>query len=451
MHKGILLRRAMRLERGAVVSFVGGGGKTAAMFRLANELKTSGWRVVTATTTHLAETQVSLSPASILGCRIEALGAALDKSGHCLVTGPPDGHGRMQGIPLDLIAELHARHDVDAVIAEADGSRSRSLKAPAAHEPAVPPATTHLVPVAGIDAIGRPLDPDHVHRPERVCALTGLSLKDPVTIEAVAQVLVDPEGGAKRCPPGARLIPLINKIEGEPAFGAARMLAARLMNHPAAPTVMLGSMRAELPVLEVWSPVAAVVLAAGQSSRFGTAKQLLPWAESTLVGHAAELGLSAGLHPVIVVTGYAADTVAQAVGRLPVEVVFNADFSQGQSTSVRRGISALPAGCGAAIFLLADQPGVAPETIAHLLQAHRESLAPIVAPFFGGRRGNPVLFDRALFPELMHITGDAGGRVLLERHESSILRVPVDDPAILQDIDTRSDYEQARKSDLRLG
>lgn len=251
---GMLISRALRLERGAVVSFVGAGGKTTAMFRLAEELRTAGWRVVTTTTTHIGENQVSLAPTWILDAQLNSLSARLDDCGHCLIVSTPAGHGRIRGIPLEIVAELHARPDIDVVLVESDGSRMRPFKAPAEHEPAVPPVTTHLVPTMGIDIIGRPLNADHVHRPERVAALTGLKLGEPVTVEAAAQVLGSPEGGAKQRPSQARLIVLINKVESEPALRLARAVAGRLVQLPTINTVLLGSMRADTPVPEVWEP-----------------------------------------------------------------------------------------------------------------------------------------------------------------------------------------------------
>ena len=185
---------------------------------------------------------------------------------------------------------------------------------------------------------------------------------------------------------------------------------------------------------------AGIVLAAGRSSRFGRVKQLLPWGETTLVGHVVDLALDSGLDPVIVVTGSDAEHVAAALHGRPVRTVFNPDFSGGQSTSIRRGIEALPQNTGAVIFLLADQPGVTREVVRRLIQSHGETLAPIVLPTYQGKRGNPVLFDASVFGDLKNLAGDLGGRALFKGYDASILRVAVDEPGILIDIDTPEDY-----------
>jgi molybdenum cofactor cytidylyltransferase len=158
MHdKGIMsLAKALRAERGDVVSFVGGGGKTTAMFRLAAELCAAGLRVVTTTTTHISKDQVHQAPASVAIDDLASLAARLDEHGHCLVIGEPDGKGRVFGASSELIAALRARPDVDAILVEADGSRSLPFKAPGKHELVVPEMTTILVPIAGLNSLGAP-------------------------------------------------------------------------------------------------------------------------------------------------------------------------------------------------------------------------------------------------------------------------------------------------------
>jgi molybdenum cofactor cytidylyltransferase len=97
----------------------------------------------------------------------------------------------------------------------------------------------------------------------------------------------------------------------------------------------------------------------------------------------------------------------------------------------------------AALFPLADQPGVTSAVIDALIERHRSTLAPVIWPEHGGRRGNPVLFDRVTFPQLMRLTGDTGGRPVLQAHDAQAERVPVSDPGVLFDIDTPEDYARA--------
>jgi molybdenum cofactor cytidylyltransferase len=193
--------------------------------------------------------------------------------------------------------------------------------------------------------------------------------------------------------------------------------------------------------------VAAIVLAAGGSSRMPELKQLLPLGGRPMVRWATEAACAAGLAQVVVVVGAQADAVERALAGLPAEVVRNERWAEGLSTSVQAGLRALRPGTQAALMLLADQPGVRPGLLRALVDGYRASGAPIVVPAFRGRRGNPVLFDRSLFPELMAVEGDRGGRVIIARHESAVHCLEVDDAAVISDVDTHQDYEQARSQE----
>lgn len=246
-----LLAGALRVGRGDVVSFVGGGGKTTSMLRLARELSAAGLRVVATTTTHIAEDQIRLFPAYISSEETALLGKHLDRYGQCLVAGLPDGKGRVFNISPDVIIELKSRPDIDCVLIEADGSKSRPFKAPAAHEPVVLGITTVLIPVAGMNCIGMPLDEAVVHRPEIVAAIAGFAVGSPITPGMVAKVLTHPDGGAKGLPPGARLVPLLNKIDTAD-MQAAVETAEKILAFPNVDSVVAGSVDRDPPVWRTW-------------------------------------------------------------------------------------------------------------------------------------------------------------------------------------------------------
>jgi molybdenum cofactor cytidylyltransferase len=375
--------------------------------------------------------------------------AALASQPHILLTGLIDPkEGKALGLPPELVDRLASQQRGMHILIEADGARMRPLKAPAEHEPVIPASATLVVPVAGADALGRPLDETHTHRPERIASIAGIQPGAAVTPQVLAGVLAHPDGGAKHVPTAARLVPLINKVEPGDRLAGAREVARLLLQTDRVESVVLGSAAEAEPVVESWGRIAAVVLAAGGSSRMGRPKQLLPWGNSTLLETAVEAALASQAGEVIVVTGSQADRVGPALAGHPVRIVENPAWAEGQSTSVRAGLAALSASASAAVFLLVDQPYVTPDLIDALIQRHRETLAPLVAPRAGGRRANPVLFDRSAWPRLAAVTGDAGGRTLFDAYAGQVVWVEWTE-SIMLDVDTPEDYRALQASTPR--
>jgi molybdenum cofactor cytidylyltransferase len=177
----------------------------------------------------------------------------------------------------------------------------------------------------------------------------------------------------------------------------------------------------------------------------GAAKVLLPWGGRPLVRHLAEVALASRLAELLVVVGHRGDEVRAALHGLPVRIVRNAEYADGQSTSVRAGIAAVPDSAAAVLVLLADQPLVTTGIIDALLAAFWETGAPIVAACAAGRRGNPVLFARGLFPNLLAIGGDEGARSVIAAYRDQLRCIEVDE-AVFADMDTPEDYTELRRS-----
>lgn len=188
----------------------------------------------------------------------------------------------------------------------------------------------------------------------------------------------------------------------------------------------------------VYERTGAIILAAGGASRFGEPKLLLPWKGEAIIRHVVKTALGAGLDPVILVAGDQVSELGEVTGDLNVQVVHNPHWQRGQSSSLQSGLRALPESLGGAVFFLGDMPQTPVSLVRSLVEAHAASLAPIVAPMVDGQRGNPVLFDRDTFPELMELSGDVGGRPLFARYPVEWL--PWHDSEILADVDTRDDY-----------
>jgi molybdenum cofactor cytidylyltransferase len=184
--------------------------------------------------------------------------------------------------------------------------------------------------------------------------------------------------------------------------------------------------------------IAAVVLAAGRSTRMGGPNKLLAEiARRPLVRIAAEEALASRAGPVIVVTGHQRAEVEKVLAGLPVQLVHNPNFAEGLGTSLRAGIAAVPADADGAIVCLGDMPQVDRRLIDRLIGAFDpDRSALIVMPTFEGKRGNPVLWSRRFFPDLMAIEGDVGARHLIGRYGEAVVDVPVEGKAALVDVDT---------------
>jgi molybdenum cofactor cytidylyltransferase len=194
----------------------------------------------------------------------------------------------------------------------------------------------------------------------------------------------------------------------------------------------------EEPVESKEHRIAAVVLAAGRSTRMaGTNKLTATLGGKPLVRIAAEQALASRAASVIVVTGHDRERVEAALAGMPVRLVHNPDFAQGLGTSLRAGIAAVPAEADGAVVCLGDMPQVDAGLIDRLIAAFapdRGALA--VVPTIEGQRGNPVLWSRRFFPDLMAIEGDVGARQLIGRYGEAVAEVPVTGQAALLDVDT---------------
>ena len=451
------LSTSFPLKGPTIVTIYGAGGKTSLLETLGRELSLQGRRVILTTTTRIFKPE---SHPCVIGEEFKRVTEAL--AGHFPARSPVAlGAGlsddqKLVGIDPAWPQALLDADICDDVIVEADGAARKPIKGYASHEPVLPASSTVLVPMLGYDALGTPIDAAHVHRPEAFCALTGARPGDRVTVDrflaAMAHMI---RLGREKCP-RAVIVPVVNKVdlakdtqqivELYQKFPLAEAVDRLLFTHlKGDPSVQFSFGRIH-GVLE--PEISVVILAAGGSVRMGRPKLALPLQGETLLERAMAPALASGIRDIVVVAG---ENPAWIRERIPpnVRIVINPRSREGMATSLQAGITAVSPRSQAILFSLGDQPFVTAEVYRMLIEDYRRQLKALTFPVFGGKRGNPVLFDRRLWSALMALQGDEGGKqIFASVPDQEKAGVAVSCPGILLDIDTPEEYARMSGMDV---
>jgi molybdenum cofactor cytidylyltransferase len=190
--------------------------------------------------------------------------------------------------------------------------------------------------------------------------------------------------------------------------------------------------------------ISSIILAAGMSSRMGTPKQLIKIGTKSLLRITTENVLASNVDEVIVVTGYHAPEIGMEVKDLPVKVIYNSGYVRGQGTSLAAGVKALHPDASAFLVFNCDQPLIGADLINRLVKEFYKSGLPALRPVFRGYPGHPVIISSSLAYELKNLSGDEGARENLSRLGDKLLKLPVENEAVVFDVDTPEDLELLR-------
>lgn len=203
-------------------------------------------------------------------------------------------------------------------------------------------------------------------------------------------------------------------------------------------------------MVESTSPIGAVILGAGRSSRMGAPKLTLPWGNTTVIGRIIEVLEKADVEPIVLVTGGAREDVEKVLANKHVVLAYNAAFEHTEMLeSLRIGLQSIPETLWACLVVLGDQPQIEVETVSRIMKEYREKQHFIIAPSYQMRRGHPWLVDRRLFYELTHDKRIKTLREFLNSHSQEICYVEVMNDSVLKDIDTPEDYRNQRPNHVR--
>lgn len=196
--------------------------------------------------------------------------------------------------------------------------------------------------------------------------------------------------------------------------------------------------------------IAAVILAAGRSSRMGAHKLLLPLAGKPLLAWSLAAACASSARPVIVALGRAADEARAALPTGSYSFVVNPHFAEGMGTTLALAVASLPASVAGTVILLGDQPFMTTTAVEAVLTEARAQPERIVMGAYGSRRGHPIYLPRRVFGEALALREDEGARGIIAREGDAVLTVPLADPDALLDVDTEADYQRAQALAQRL-
>ena len=242
------LHTALNLDKKGMVSIIGAGGKTSLMFRLAAELISLDHTVLTTTTTKIFVPDKTQSPVLVTADTLDALKDlardGLDRYAHLTIgCGIIPEQNKLIGIPAGWAKDIQQDLGVDWLIIEADGARRKPLKASADHEPVVPAQSDHIIGVTGLDAVGKPLSDDHVHRSLIFSSRTGLALGEPITEKAVAKILGIEIQRLKSDHADTLFTAFLNKADDPETLDKGKQVAQYLMAQPLFNQVLVGTLQ----------------------------------------------------------------------------------------------------------------------------------------------------------------------------------------------------------------
>lgn len=198
-----------------LISVVGAGGKTSTMFRLAQELRAFGKKVLVTTTTNIAFSETSLADRLVIDSSrdISSLSRVEPGTIVCLGSSVVGDQEKLKGIERQFIGKIYREHLLDYIVVEADGSKRRPIKAPAHYEPVIPTETTRVIGVIGLDALGKAITEDYVHRPNLFCSITGKKIGDTIDRKCLTDLILSEDGLFKDVPLGCRKYVVFNKAD----------------------------------------------------------------------------------------------------------------------------------------------------------------------------------------------------------------------------------------------
>lgn len=431
-----------------LICFVGAGGKTTSMFKLAQELKGLGKRVLVTTTTAIFYPDKNDCDEIIVTDSRDFTMLNQAKKGILVLGREISPNNKLLGFDREVIENIYKQGLFDYILVEADGAKRRPIKAPADHEPVIPVSTSKTIALIGLDCIQKRINSEYVHRPEIFARLTDSSLEDKINEEKIFRLITSKQGLFKNVPEKCERYLLLNKLETKEREKAAYKIIDMLTKSKFKIDAYLACNLLTNKYLEVLPRafISGIIMASGFSKRMKQEKLILDINGIPLVERVIKAAVESGLDEIILI--YKSNKVKILAEKYAVKTEYNSRSNLGQSEAIKLGVKSSNSKAAGFMFLTGDQAFITAEIINKVIDVFKTVNYPVVLPIYNGKRGNPVIFSSQLKDELLKLDGDNGARVIMKKIPRDVKKVYIDEAFRRIDIDTPEDYYGVCRLDM---
>lgn len=416
-----------------MITFVGGGGKTSHMFKLANELKRFGNVLVTTTTKILLPDENSYDYLFVL----ETDNLTVNKNGVTLLAQNINENKKLSGVDKYFLDDLYEKKSFKFILIEADGAKEKPLKAPNDTEPIIPLNTNINIGIIGVDALDKKVE-EVCFRENLFKNITKKDKDEIVDDNSILSLISHDKGLFKDTPKKCKKFFIISKCDNKENKERALKVLDRALSCSNIDRLFLSSVNNNF-INRVFVDVCGIIMASGLSRRMGKNKLLMKVENESMIERIVKACVSSNLKKVIVV--YNKIEVKEKIKGYNLELLYNKNPEVGQSMSIKLGLDRAnrinPKGY---MFLVGDQPFIQSKLINSLLSEFIENNENIIIPKYREKNGNPVVFPKGLSEKFNALQGDSGGREIIKKYDK-IKYLKFEDDIQGFDIDTKEDYE----------